>query len=921
MKRLKVQAFVLITFLLLGITENVNAGVKSVFFDLFHKTDYKINYLRSEFDIQSYLISDEELKDYYRKDKDYVDFIISKRETGRMWDCWYRGQCTLASADGIDLSKTYFDALTDSTVLGVLSEAFKSGEFTWLKASAAGSIDVANIYLTIKLGVKAYNSGINSFAFDFRSLITDLKPIFDAAKIDIYNPYAPWVALFSPDGIYESLKSEGNPSISFLMGLKDWTEDAVKAYIYDILQNIYDYNSVDYKQDIKNQIFMRAAQLGAYKEFDVSINSSIVEQNQIVIINGNYFSKKGIVEYAVYYNENIQESGEVEASLNGSIEIRIPTDCDTVVGDYVVEVIDIDSMKTTNLNYSVISALACDNTPPELLTSLPSNMQDNVSIDLNSICYTFDEEMIPVTTIKWEGIEEGDISTMGNWETPYNVCFSVNKTIPYNTSVFWTLNDPASADFLIDLAGNRLPMTGGYFTTELDPNDIDNDGDGFTENKGDCDDTPITGATIYPGAEEICDGRDNNCDGTTDEEGCETTFKIDFDELNIPHGGPFPENTYLNLGVKFYSDQGGSAFLWSGSGASVLDDPNGGTFSLPNAIMGSTQANVSVVATFIDPLTSQPASTSFVQVGVSSGPGTDTLSSNVALQAYDISGNLIAEDLGDTSLQFDWLSVNVPNIHKVVMVAGNFLDIFDDFTFESTVPIPIDLTDGLVAYYPLDGNAHDLSGNNNNGVEYGGLSYTAGVSGQAARFDGEDDFVEVSNSSSLNTDQITISAWIKPTDLSHVDQTNLSMVINKEDQYEFAVIGGPVQGYDQIGELGYSFHTVGSFWYWHGTDHIISLNQFSHVVISFDLNNIGKVFVNGVKVAEFDFVENLIKQDSCLRIGARGCIGWRNYEPVSFFKGLIDEVRIYNRTLSDTEIQDLYSQGGFDFGGRTTGSS
>lgn len=50
--------------------------------------------------------------------------------------------------------------------------------------------------------------------------------------------------------------------------------------------------------------------------------------------------------------------------------------------------------------------------------------------------------------------------------------------------------------------------------TGIDPNDVDDDGDGFTENGGDCDDIV---ATIYPGRLEVCDGLDNNCVGGIDD--------------------------------------------------------------------------------------------------------------------------------------------------------------------------------------------------------------------------------------------------------------------------------------------------------------------------------------------------------------------------------------------------------------------
>ena len=71
-------------------------------------------------------------------------------------------------------------------------------------------------------------------------------------------------------------------------------------------------------------------------------------------------------------------------------------------------------------------------------------------------------------------------------------------------------------------------------------------------------------------------------------------------------------------------------------------------------------------------------------------------------------------------------------------------------------------TNGLVGWWPFNGNANDESGNGNNGTVNGATLTTDrfGVLNKAYSFDGVDDYVNVNNSSTLNPSQLSINCWI-----------------------------------------------------------------------------------------------------------------------------------------------------------------
>ena len=146
----------------------------------------------------------------------------------------------------------------------------------------------------------------------------------------------------------------------------------------------------------------------------------------------------------------------------------------------------------------------------------------------------------------------------------------------------------------------------------------------------------------------------------------------------------------------------GPAYHWCVNSSSVLDDPSGGAFSVPGAIGGSMGATQSVLLQLFHSATGLPGVTQFVRVGGASGPGTDSISTNMALAAYDIDGNLLTVDgpVGSTNFAYTYLELrtDTPQIATVLMVAGAAKDVFDDLQLIPPV-LP-----GPCAGDPVDGD-------------------------------------------------------------------------------------------------------------------------------------------------------------------------------------------------------------------------
>jgi hypothetical protein len=183
-------------------------------------------------------------------------------------------------------------------------------------------------------------------------------------------------------------------------------------------------------------------------------------------------------------------------------------------------------------------------------------------------------------------------------------------------------------------------------------------------------------------------------------------------------------------------------------------------------------------------------------------------------------------------------------------------------------PLFVGLSNGLVGYWSFDGgdmgttSAYDLSGNDNIGWTIGGPKKTIGKIGQALEFDGVNDYITMGD---VGGSIQTISFWMKAPDVTSKKLIN----IDGADQIETSAS-------DQVVATSFPAATV-------YVDGVLTSSvrdgQWHHVTVLDTIGVSGTTFEVG-------------------RVSS------------TYFDGLIDDVRVYNRALSPQEIQRLYKIGG-----------
>jgi methionine-rich copper-binding protein CopC len=199
---------------------------------------------------------------------------------------------------------------------------------------------------------------------------------------------------------------------------------------------------------------------------------------------------------------------------------------------------------------------------------------------------------------------------------------------------------------------------------------------------------------------------------------------------------------------------------------------------------------------------------------------------------------------------------------------------------------------GLVAEYSFNQSSGttltDTSGNHNNGTISNGTWVNGLFGDKALSFNGQNTWVTIPNSSSLNpTGALTMEAWVNPASLNGAAAAIAKEMTGGLTYGLYAANDGGSPPQATIDASGTSSQVASS------AD--LPVGTWSHIAATYD-GTILKLYVNGNIVSSLG-VEGLLSTSSgVLRIGGDSIWG-------EFFNGLMDDVRIYNRALNQAEIR------------------
>ena len=204
-------------------------------------------------------------------------------------------------------------------------------------------------------------------------------------------------------------------------------------------------------------------------------------------------------------------------------------------------------------------------------------------------------------------------------------------------------------------------------------------------------------------------------------------------------------------------------------------------------------------------------------------------------------------------------------------------------------PLPLPTEDGLVAYYPLAGNADDVFGDYD-GVESASLIYTDDVEfGSVSDFNGDTD-----NVTSLLTapQSFTLSIWVNVDNLNDLEGgVAFGKAFGGTSQYS-----AKVDFHNGEARMGYSDGSTGV-----GYNQSLTVGKWFNLIITYDhTTTTGNAYVNGIFTSLLSSSLVFLQTSLTFRLGTdtTGSYG---------LHGKLRDIRVYNKALTATEITDIYN--------------
>jgi hypothetical protein len=365
-----------------------------------------------------------------------------------------------------------------------------------------------------------------------------------------------------------------------------------------------------------------------------------------------------------------------------------------------------------------------------------------------------------------------------------------------------------------------------------------------------------------------------------------------------------------NTGVALYNVHRGTTSGFVPSPANRIGQPTGTTYTdsgvaaatyyyvvtaqdvAGNISQPSNEARVIVLADTTPPTVAITAPSQGATVsGTISVTATASDDVHVAGVQFQVDGQPLGAERTSPPFTVTWNTASASNAtHTVTAVArdttGNTAQASVQVTVSNTGQNP----SGLVAAFGFNEGSgvqtHDASGQGNTGTISSATWSAAGKYGSALSFNGTSAWVTVADAASLDlTNGMTIEAWVNPT-----SNAGWQTIVLKEKYGGLAYSLYSANGSSRPAGYVYTTSELGLA----GTA-ALPLNTWTHLAVTFNGTTM-RMFVNGVEVSTRALTGSIVVSDQPLRIGGNALVG-------EYYRGMIDEVRVYNRALTAAEIQ------------------